>query len=184
VRDDLHRTVSLTPPWRRVLRCFSRDRGSAQEISVLIANAVWQESSRHDTVNGLRISDVLDVSTYDFWGGDKMYRSLLKMQEGPISVQGRAVCEVAMGMLAEQQPTPFFRNQVLHAAGAEYAKDRIEHIASSVAKAVNYQTGTEVRRALTQAAKLCDFSAEAKPTRRRKLSTDQLLSSSLELVVF
>jgi hypothetical protein len=184
MRDDLHKTVPLSRPWSRVLRRLAKERLSAAELAPLIVGTVQQDAALGTDAGELALASAIQGGCADLFdsGDERMRMTLLQIQDGQISATARATCEMALVVLATNGMTARFREQVLQAAGVEYARAQIEHIAARVAAVYGFGEASQVRHVLSDALKLCDFTRPVSlSVSRKQKSVGEMLSTELLL---
>ncbi|WP_422088298.1 hypothetical protein [Variovorax sp.] len=183
MRDDLHKTVPLARPWSRILRSLSKDRRSPEELAPLIVETVQRDLAFDNDLGGQALESALSEGCADLFDqGEKMRLTLLQIQDEPLSVAVRGVCEVALGALAKNGVSASYKQEVIQAASKQHANDQIEHIAARVAAAHGVDEARQVHRTLKRALRMCDFTSEARSSiRMRRPSFDQLLSQEVGL---
>lgn len=159
MRDDLYKTVPVSAPWRKVLRCL--DRYSPDfEIRQYIHAAVHADEWSKESVGGQTLGQLLAEKHADLIsdGHDRIKSKLLIFGEAAVSAAARGACEMALGILAVDGLTADFEERVLRAAGDEQARSGIEHIAACVRLVRGVDEARQVRGRLLTVARGCDFS--------------------------
>jgi hypothetical protein len=184
MRDDLHKTVPLSSPWRKVLRCLGKEKGSDADIARHIAAAAVAESGLEDKINGHCLLDILDRAHPDLFGdGESQMRdSLLQFLDCSPPAAARSICEIALGILSQNGLTPGYKNQVIQEACFEQSKDQIELITAKVRKRDGMIPALEVHQRLTQALSDCAFvELKVGSIRHPPKSTSGILDTELAL---
>lgn len=183
MRDDLYKTVTVSAPWIKVLRCLDR-RSPDSEIRQYIHAAVHADTWSKESVGGQTLGELLAETHADLIsdGRERIKSKLLIYGEAAVSAAARGACEIALGILAEDGLTSDFRERVLRAAGNEQARSGIEHIAARVTLAHGTDEARQVRGRLLTVASGCDFSkAPQKPVARPRKSDAEMLDAALSL---
>lgn len=184
MRDDLHKTVPLPPAWRRILKYLSNEKWSPAQLAPLIEWTVRNELTSSGDSDLRALQETLNSGKADLFGdgSDQMHLALLRIQDDAISVSARSSCEVALGVLATHGLSNSFSKQVMQATGLQHARDQVEHVVARVALQYGHNEAIQVQRQMGLALSKCDFTAAvAPPTKRARKSTDQLLSTELEV---
>lgn len=184
MRDDLHKTVPLSTSWRKVLRCLSGERWSAEQLAPLIVGTVQEELARQQDEGTRAVKRAINGRCVDLFddGAEAVRLSLMEIQDGVLAPHVRATCEMALGILATEGMSQNFEKQVMQAVGAEYAKAQLELIASRVMSTHGPKEAMNVQRVLSLALGQCDFSMHVDVKRlRKKKSTDEMLSTELSI---
>ncbi|WP_287366369.1 hypothetical protein [Thauera sp.] len=186
MRDDLHKTVPLSTSWRKVLRCLSRERWSAEQLAPLIVGTVQGELARQEDAGARVVVRAINGGRVDLFddGAEAVRLRLLQIQDGFLTPHVRATCEMALGVLATDGMSQNFEKQVMRAVGVEYAKAQVELIVSSVMMTHGPKEAGQVQRVLSVALGQCDFSRHVDVKRlSKKKSTDEMLSTELSINV-
>lgn len=180
MRDDLHRSLPLTNPWRAVVRAASSPAKEAQ-LADAMTRAVWSSvAGWWDAPWGRSFQLLLNAKQLDMFGQERLESSLRHLENTAPDHFARRACEVAHAVLLSAEPGSDVARQVRSAVLEAGLEDGIEATAARVARERPGQHAGELRRKLYSQIHKCDLSERPGPKKRApKLSVEDGLSLPL-----
>ena len=182
MRDDLHKSVPPRMAWARVLRLACAHANEA-ELREAIVRAVRSDAEWLGTPWGLQLERAFDLGRNDLFAEAKVRASLTQLLVISPNPQARAVCEIALGILARDGTVPAdFKTMVFSQALPAFAEDCVELVSSKVAIRFGADQAGQVRRLLAGLLSGCDFLSESPPRESVEHATlDSVLNEPLPL---
>lgn len=173
MRDDLHRTVPLPLPWRRVLR-LSMSPADADRAKIAMTRAINAEFIKEVGRSWLEnLRNALAFEVADFFSNDRVFQVLESFSRQNPTVLQRKLLENAYGMLARGADTSSLFELSIDAACHQLANSRVAQTASLIAAAANDRDALVATRRLAEVAESCEFSITR--TRQKVLTGNDAL---------
>lgn len=181
MRDDLHRTVPLTRPWRSVVKYASREADWSR-VPEAISRAVQCEVDaglEPKWASGFK-EGLLPAET-DFFEEERLARFIDDFSRQDMTPRERQLIEIAKGLLARDGSPNLYAHAITELYRQVMDAD-IEQVTARVRETWGAQQASEVRQGLLRAATKCSFTQESKtkkPTKHNSVAT--LLGEAIEL---
>lgn len=173
MRDDLHRTVPLSRPWRPVLKYVSCE-ADWERVPNAMSLAI-----RADVEAGLgkkwttSFKERLLSAGDDLFDFDRNARVFNEFERNSPTPMQRRFCEVVRGLYARDRSSDQLYERTVGEICRQVAKRNIEHVAAQVREHHGSWVATQVRERLWDLSKQCLF--EAKKPRRRRTKQEGVL---------
>jgi hypothetical protein len=181
VRDDLHRSLPQTHPWRKVVR-VARATGLGGDLVDTLTRAAWASAAWMKGGWGKEFLQVLATQQVELFGTEQMEQKLSALEASCPSLDARRALDIAFAEIWSGQTAGDLQVRVVRAALEASAEDGIEGAVSWVADIHRDTQIRQLRAALFAALPRCEFRHPPAPkVRTRKPTVERSLKTELNL---
>jgi len=182
MRDDLHRSLPLSDPWRDVVRRVARDEPRKNVADAMVRAVNRQVDAMPNSRWHVEFETTLLQGATDLFGSETTAARLVELERRARTPTERQMCETAQGLLASGG-TAELAARTVNAIRLQLLEAGIEHAAAKIAAERGHVHGMSLLRDLSGRISECDFNSRPSKAESKKVRAAKLLDMPLDIVL-